>query len=203
VSVGRGTSEPFELMGAPWIDGKVLASYLQDRGIPGVRFTAADFTPVSDRYAGEPCHGVRLSLTDRTLLNASHLGIELVAALHRLYHEDFHIERMLGLIDRRTRSRRSTTASILAPSRFNGTRGSKPSRRCVPNICSTNRARVSTGRVVVRLVPLAAINAASSTNRILLVAMKDGSPERQCRCVAPRPTRSCTSRVGPLGCRRP
>ena len=98
VSVGRGTSEPFKLVGAPWIDAKALAAYLEDRGIQGVRFAPADFTPASDRYAGRPCHGVRLSLTDRSLLNASELGIELAAALRRLYRDDFDIEPTLGLI---------------------------------------------------------------------------------------------------------
>lgn len=68
----------------------------------GVRFAAADFDPASDRYAGEICHGVRITLTDRTALNTPRLGIELAAAIHRLYPERFLIERTLGLIGSRT-----------------------------------------------------------------------------------------------------
>ncbi len=101
ISVGRGTDAPFELVGAPWIDGQALARYLSDRGIPGLRFAAADFTPSGDRYAGELCHGVRLSLTDRAALDAPRLGLELAAALHRLYPDRFRIERTLGLIGSR------------------------------------------------------------------------------------------------------
>jgi hypothetical protein len=65
VSVGRGTGRPFEFVGAPWIDGPALAQELARRAIAGVRFAPVDFTPVSDRYSGEPCHGVRIILVDR------------------------------------------------------------------------------------------------------------------------------------------
>ena len=101
ISVGRGTAEPFERVGAPWVNSQALARYLQGRGIPGVRFAAADFTPASDRYSGEPCHGVRIVLTDRAALDASRLGLELVAALHRLYPDRFHAEQTLGLVGSR------------------------------------------------------------------------------------------------------
>jgi uncharacterized protein YbbC (DUF1343 family)/CubicO group peptidase (beta-lactamase class C family) len=98
VSVGRGTTRPFELVGAPWINGQALAQRLQSRGIPGVRFAATDFTPDQDQYAGRFCHGVGITLTDRTALNAPRLGIELAAALHQLYPGRFRIDRTLGLI---------------------------------------------------------------------------------------------------------
>ena len=70
VSVGRGTARPFEVVGAPWIDGKVLARKLEMREIPGVRFAETNFTPTSDQYAHKRCHGVQIVLTDRTALNA-------------------------------------------------------------------------------------------------------------------------------------
>ena len=93
---GRLKTAP-ELVGAPWIDGARLARYLQARGIPGVRFAAANFAPTADRYAREPCHGVEISLIDRSALNTPLLGVELAAALHRLYQERFQVERTLGL----------------------------------------------------------------------------------------------------------
>ncbi len=98
VSVGRGTASPFEVVGAPWIDGRRLARYLQRRRIAGVRFARARFQPDSDRYAGETCDGVRISLTDRTRLDAAALGLELAAALHRLFPDRFAIDATRELI---------------------------------------------------------------------------------------------------------
>ncbi|MDD3650050.1 serine hydrolase [Immundisolibacter sp.] len=102
VSVGRGTAQPFALLGAPWIDAQDLTRYLEARAIPGVRFEAADFSPVADRYAHRPCHGVRIHLADRARLDAPRLGMELAAALHRLYPADFRLDETAGLIGSRT-----------------------------------------------------------------------------------------------------
>jgi uncharacterized protein YbbC (DUF1343 family) len=96
VSVGRGTPTPFETVGAPWIDGQALTFALYGRDIRGARFDLAHFTPAQDPYAGEPCHGVRITLTDRAALDAPRLGLELAAALRRLYPLRFDIAGMLG-----------------------------------------------------------------------------------------------------------
>ena len=99
VSVGRGTDQPFELMGAPWIDGKVLADHLNGRRIAGVRFEAATFTPREWVYPGQRCEGVRIVLTDRNRLDSPLLGVELLAALWRLYGDRLQIyrpPRMIG-----------------------------------------------------------------------------------------------------------
>lgn len=96
VSVGRGTRNPFQFVGAPWIDGRALADYFRSRAVSGVRLEQSDFTPVGDRYAGEQCHGVRVVLVDRESLDAPRLGIELAAALHRLYPDRFELAGMLG-----------------------------------------------------------------------------------------------------------
>jgi uncharacterized protein YbbC (DUF1343 family)/CubicO group peptidase (beta-lactamase class C family) len=101
VSVGRGTDTPFEIVGAPWIDADRLATYLAGRGIPGIRFTSANFSPSADRYATRLCHGVNIALVDRTLLDAPALGIELIAALYRLYPEDFQLDSTLGMVGSR------------------------------------------------------------------------------------------------------
>lgn len=98
VSVGRGTSKPFELIGAPWVDGVRLAGYLSRRDIGGVRFEPTDFTPVADRYAGRDCQGVRVTLTDRANLDVARLGVELAAAFHRLYPAQFQLDATLPLI---------------------------------------------------------------------------------------------------------
>lgn len=101
VSVGRGTDTPFEVMGAPWIDGKALAQYLGGRAIAGVRFEAVTFTPREWAFAGQPCQGVRIHLTDRNRLDSPLLGIELMAALQRLHGDRFAIDRTLGMIGSR------------------------------------------------------------------------------------------------------
>ncbi len=98
VSVGRGTDTPFELLGAPWMKSKELAAYLNGRGIAGVRFVPVTFTPTSSNYAGQLCSGVNIILTDRNGFDAPELGIELAAALHKLYPADFKIERMTELL---------------------------------------------------------------------------------------------------------
>ena len=98
VSVGRGTDTPFELVGAPWVKSRELAAYLNGRGIAGVRFVPVTFTPTASVYSGQACQGVNIVLTDRNGLDAPELGIELAAALHKLYAADFKIERTADLL---------------------------------------------------------------------------------------------------------
>ena len=98
VSVGRGTETPFELLGAPWIHGRELAQYLNAREISGVRFVPVSFTPSASNYAGQKCEGVNIVLVERNAFDAPELGIELASALHKLYPEQFHMERMIELL---------------------------------------------------------------------------------------------------------
>jgi uncharacterized protein YbbC (DUF1343 family)/CubicO group peptidase (beta-lactamase class C family) len=98
VSVGRGTDTPFELLGAPWMKSRELAAYLNARGITGVRFVPVTFTPTSAIFNGQTCNGVNILLTDRNGLDAPEMGIELAAALHKLYPADFKMERMTELL---------------------------------------------------------------------------------------------------------
>jgi uncharacterized protein YbbC (DUF1343 family) len=95
VSVGRGTSNPFEVVGAPWLDNLAVTDYLRGRKISGVRFEPASFTPNADRYEGKPCRGVRLTLVDRAGFDAPRLGVELAAALQRLHPDHFTVRGML------------------------------------------------------------------------------------------------------------
>jgi uncharacterized protein YbbC (DUF1343 family) len=101
VSVGRGTDTPFELIGAPWISSDELAAYLHGRQIPGVEFEPAAFTPLGHLFEGEPCHGVRIFLKDRNRLDAVGLGIELLAALRRLYPAEFELDKALLMVGSR------------------------------------------------------------------------------------------------------
>ena len=102
ISVGRGTDTPFEIFGAPWIDGRKLARYLNARFLPGVRFVPVDFMPQKPYpYAGENCHGVRVLVLDRNVLDAPELGIEIAAALHKWYPQDYKLERINTLLANR------------------------------------------------------------------------------------------------------
>jgi uncharacterized protein YbbC (DUF1343 family)/CubicO group peptidase (beta-lactamase class C family) len=98
VSVGRGTDSPFQLLGAPWIKGRELARYLNERGISGVRFVPTSFVPDSSVYAGQSCAGVRMVVLDRNALDAPELGIELAGALRKMYPRDFKLEKIQDLL---------------------------------------------------------------------------------------------------------
>jgi uncharacterized protein YbbC (DUF1343 family)/CubicO group peptidase (beta-lactamase class C family) len=101
VSVGRGTDTPFELLGAPWIDAKKLADYLNSRNIQGVRFTPMDFIPSRSRFQHQLCHGIQIVLVDRQALDVAAFGIELVSALYRLFPANFHIDKTENIIGAR------------------------------------------------------------------------------------------------------
>jgi uncharacterized protein YbbC (DUF1343 family)/CubicO group peptidase (beta-lactamase class C family) len=98
VSVGRGTDTPFQVIGAPWINPRQLAAYLNTRVIAGVRFVPASFTPALGAYASQQCGGAQIVLTNRETLDAPELGIELAAALHKLYPQQFEVEKMNTLL---------------------------------------------------------------------------------------------------------
>jgi uncharacterized protein YbbC (DUF1343 family)/CubicO group peptidase (beta-lactamase class C family) len=93
VSVGRGTDTPFEHLGAPWIDGVALAASLNARELPGVRFYPVTFTPAAGaKLGGQACHGVFLIVTDRDRLRPVRVGLEIAAALSKLYGAQFKLE---------------------------------------------------------------------------------------------------------------
>jgi len=101
VSVGRGTPTPFEIMGAPWISGRRLADYLNQRRIGGIAFESVVFTPAASPYPRQRCEGVRLRVEDRAALNSPALGVELAAALYRLYPGQFKFGGTLGMVGSR------------------------------------------------------------------------------------------------------
>jgi uncharacterized protein YbbC (DUF1343 family) len=92
ISVGRGTDTPFEQLGAPWIDGIRLAAELNQRKLAGVRFYPISFTPAANPYSGQICYGVSLLVTDRLAFRPVHAGLEIAAALYRLYPESYRID---------------------------------------------------------------------------------------------------------------
>lgn len=102
LSVGRGTDDPFEQIGASWIDGEALAAYLNARLIPGVRIYPTRFRPSSSNFAGTTIPGVRFSVIDREMFDSSRFGIELASALQKLFPGKIDFEKNRFLIGNRS-----------------------------------------------------------------------------------------------------
>jgi uncharacterized protein YbbC (DUF1343 family) len=98
VSVGRGTDSAFLEFGAPWIRPDELLAELKRRSIRGVSFQAQTFTPKTGPYAGQECHGVALTIADRDKFESVLMDLEIAEALHRLYPQQFQIEKMIALL---------------------------------------------------------------------------------------------------------
>jgi len=93
LSVGRGTDTPFELFGAPWLDGGMFAQKLRQLDLPGVTFTAIEFTPDASKFEGELCGGVSIRITDREQFEPVRNGLEIAVQLRHQYPQQWEIER--------------------------------------------------------------------------------------------------------------
>ncbi len=91
LSVGRGTDEPFERFGAPWIDGLALARVLNDVPLAGMRCTPIEFTPRAEPHAGVLCGGVHLSVLDREAVRPVEAGLAIAWHLNRLHGREFEV----------------------------------------------------------------------------------------------------------------
>ncbi len=80
LSEGRGTGLPFEIVGAPWLDGHALAEELNARRLDGVRFRAIAFTPTDSKHAGKECFGVQVHVTNRDAFRSITTGLHVLAA---------------------------------------------------------------------------------------------------------------------------
>ena len=98
LSVGRGTDTPFEVIGAPYIDGQKLAKYLNDRNIKGVRFIPIRYKPNASVFKDEQLNGVNILITDRNALNSVTMGYEIAAALRKLYPTEWQVDRYARLL---------------------------------------------------------------------------------------------------------
>jgi uncharacterized protein YbbC (DUF1343 family) len=84
LSEGRGTTRPFELCGAPWINPVSLAEVLESSELPGARFRPAWFRPTFQKYAGQDCGGVQLHVTDRRAFQPVRTGLAVLSAMRLL-----------------------------------------------------------------------------------------------------------------------
>jgi uncharacterized protein YbbC (DUF1343 family) len=82
LSEGRGTTRPFELIGAPWIDGERLADAMNARGLPGVHFRPAFFEPTFQKHAKRSCGGCQIHVLDRRTFAPLRTAVELIQQFH-------------------------------------------------------------------------------------------------------------------------
>ena len=90
VSVGRGTSEPFQRFGAPWLRADTVAKLLEDLGLTGVKFHSERFTPVQPgdgKFGGQNIPGVRIEVTNRELVQPTRIGAAILWAVNKLNHD--------------------------------------------------------------------------------------------------------------------
>jgi uncharacterized protein YbbC (DUF1343 family) len=102
VSVGRGTDTPFEVIGAPWLDGARVVEALDRRRLAGVRFEPVQFTPTGDVYARVSCGGIRLLVTDREAIRPVTVALAIAEALSEVHREQWRPEAIQNLLVNRS-----------------------------------------------------------------------------------------------------
>ncbi len=99
LSVGRGTDTPFEVVGAPWMNGRAVAQQMKQLRLDGVTWIPIEFTPSSSKFAGELCGGVNIVIIDRDKFAPVLVGLELAATIRSLHPKEWqtqHLNRLLG-----------------------------------------------------------------------------------------------------------
>ncbi len=96
ISEGRGTKNPFQYIGAPWIDSMALVEFLRNKHLEGVSFEPVSFTPftipgkaVKPKYEGEMCHGINIIITDRFNYDSINTGKNVIESINHLYPDQF------------------------------------------------------------------------------------------------------------------
>jgi uncharacterized protein YbbC (DUF1343 family) len=98
LSVGRGTATPFEVFGAPWLDGEPFARELNALSLPGVTFDAIQFTPDASKFSGEKCGGIRITISDRKAFEPLTTGFAIAHQLRLDYRAAWETDRYLRLL---------------------------------------------------------------------------------------------------------
>jgi len=93
LSEGRGTTRPFELVGAPWLEPRRFADAFNERGLPGIRARPTTFVPTFSKHAGLACGAIQLHVSDRAAIRPTEIGLQVIAVAqelsgaHLLWHE--------------------------------------------------------------------------------------------------------------------
>jgi len=89
ISEGRGTTRPFEIFGAPFIDAETMVSMLKEFKLPGVVFRPLSFQPTFQKHAGQLCNGAQIHITDREKFKPFKTGVAILKAIHDIYPREF------------------------------------------------------------------------------------------------------------------
>jgi uncharacterized protein YbbC (DUF1343 family) len=98
ISVGRGTEAPFEIFGAPWMNGEEVASALNTKHLPGLKFVSQLLIPVSGLYAGQRCGGVSIKIGEKSAVRSMRMGLEIAAVLKKLYPDKVDLAKTITLL---------------------------------------------------------------------------------------------------------
>jgi len=102
ISVGRGTEAPFEIFGAPWMNGEDVAAALNAKHLPGLKFVAQPLIPVSGLYAGQRCGGVSIRIGEKSAVRSMRTGLEIAATLKKLYPDKVDLSKTIALLGNAT-----------------------------------------------------------------------------------------------------
>jgi uncharacterized protein YbbC (DUF1343 family) len=89
ISEGRGTTRPFEIFGAPFIDAEKLCTELNNQKLPGVFFRANYFQPTFQKFAGQLCGGAQIHVIDREWFQPFQTGLEIIRKIRAFYRDQF------------------------------------------------------------------------------------------------------------------
>lgn len=89
ISEGRGTTAPFEIIGAPFINAGKLVRHMTEKRLPGVLFSPVYFTPCFSKFQGEACEGIHIHVTDSRVFRSTICGLELLEAIKTIYEDRF------------------------------------------------------------------------------------------------------------------
>jgi len=98
ISVGRWTETPFEILGAPWMNGQQVAAELTRLNLPGIQFEATQFTPPGSKFKGELCRGIRFTVSDRNTFRPVITGVAIAEAIDRLHPGRLDRGKLNGLL---------------------------------------------------------------------------------------------------------
>ncbi|MBQ7649828.1 MAG: DUF1343 domain-containing protein [Victivallales bacterium] len=107
ISEGRGTTHPFEIIGAPQLDAQKLAKSMNNMELPGVIWRPVHFTPMFSKHANELCHGIQIHITDRRRFRPFTAGLLLYGEIQKQYptmQADIRVDRLLGDVSLRNGS---------------------------------------------------------------------------------------------------
>jgi uncharacterized protein YbbC (DUF1343 family) len=117
LSEGRGTTRPFELIGAPFVEPARVVSHLNQAGLPGVRFREAWFTPTFDDHADQLCGGVQVHVTDPDTFEPVRTGLVMLKTFCDLYPDELKVSsfasRLMGVPDLHQRIRTESVDALI------------------------------------------------------------------------------------------